>query len=140
MAEAILRGYVEVPQTVAKQLAKAGWPIEVRHFIPKAGTKAATNGNGADHVKTITPNTKNNFLTVGAVNPETLSGDRQLVGRLAVEALKSREGKRARRLDLKKYLVGKTKLSNKQVGSQLTHLVKLSVLVDLGKFPPEWKK
>jgi hypothetical protein len=142
MAEATLRGYIEVPSTVAKQLAKAGWPVEIRHFIPKAGTKAVSlpKTNGHSEHRTVTPNSKNNLLTIGAVSPETLAGDRHKVGVAAIEALQKMEHKRARRLTLKKHLIHKTKLTNKQVSSQLTHLVRLSVLVDLGKFPPEWDK
>lgn len=142
MAEATLRGHVEIDGQSAKALSKAGWPVEVRYFIPKVGTKAAkgeTNGK-TRAARTSSINTRNNFVGVGTGDSDPLYGDRKRVAIAAVEAINKEPHKMARRLKLRNFLMAKLKLNRQQASSQLTHVIRLGVLKDLGQFPPEWNK
>lgn len=140
MAEATLRGHVEIDGKSAQALAKAGWPVEVRYFIPKVGTKAAQLEPTVRPKRNCSPKARNNLIGPGTVPIETVSGDRARVARACAEAFSKVEQGMVRRSKLRAYVAGKLKLKPQQVSSQFSHLIRLGILTDHGQFPPEWEK
>ena len=147
--KAILRGYVEIDEGSAQSLAKAGFPIETRFFIPKIGDKAQglrtlKNMNGTLRTRhDLQPRAPGNtFISMGdeatlkSNIPDTALSHRQ-VAVTAKEILKLADNGVMRRPEFRKVIAKRLKKDPSSISPCITKLVRIGYLIDHGKTPPE---